>query len=231
MLGLATIGQSPRDDVAQSMFGGVNHPALVQAGALDNLSDAEILALYPARGEHPLVTRLIDGTEVVIAKERVTPLMNNVLRVLTNRGATIVCVLCTGEFRGLTSDARIVYPERVLTGVVDAILPSGLLGVVMPHKGQRGSMLGKWRRSQRPVELSVVSPYDGLGSFECAAADLASAGAELIVLDCMGYSAMMQAEAQAAVAVPVMVANCVVGAILATMIPQLSGSYQNAVRL
>lgn len=229
MLGLATIGQSPRDDVVSSMFAEVNFAEFVQAGALDYLDDAEIQALYPLSGEHPLVTRLVNGTEVVIAKERVTPLMNDVLRLLTKRGATIVCVLCTGEFEGLTSDARIVYPDRVLNGVVDAILPTGVLGVVMPHHGQRGVMLEKWRRAQRAVELGVVSPYDGTGSFGFVAAELESAGAEMIVLDCMGYSAVMRAEAQEAVTIPVVVANGVVGAILATMIPHLSSSYQNTV--
>ncbi len=229
MLGLATIGQSPRNDVVQSMFEPLAEPVLLQAGALDALSATEIAALSPQSGEHPLVTRLVDGTEVVIAKERVTPLMRGAIQKLEAEGATIICVLCTGEFSGLTSRRRIVYPDRVLAGVVDAILPAGTLGVVMPHAGQRDTMLHKWSRPDRAVELSVVSPYDGSGSFESAATALLAAGAELIVLDCMGYTRAMQAEAQAAAPIPVVVANAMVGAVLASMLPSLAQSRQDAV--
>lgn len=231
MLGLVTIGQSPREDVARSMFGNSNHPEVVQSGALDALGFAEIDALAPRDGEHPLVTRLADGSEVVIAKERLTALMNDAIQRLERSGATIICVLCTGEFAGLVSDRRIVYPDRVLAGVVDAVLLDGTLGVVIPHSGQRVSMARKWARPRRTVELSVVSPYDESGSFERSAEELISAGADMIVLDCMGYSVDMQAEAQAAVSVPVMVANGVVGAALTSMLPRLSGSSQYTARL
>lgn len=231
MLGLVTIGQSPREDIIQSMFGHSSHPDLVQAGALDTLGVAEISVLAPRDGDHLLVTRLADGAEVVIAKERVTALMNDAIQRLERSGATIICVLCTGEFTGLVSERRIVYPDRVLAGVVDAVLPEGTLGLVIPHVGQRDSMARKWARSRRSVELSVVSPYDESGSFERAAVDLVSAGSDMIVLDCMGYSVDMQTQAQSAVSVPVMVANGVVGAVLTSVLPRLSGSLQYAVRL
>jgi protein AroM len=231
MLGLVTIGQSPRKDVIESMFGHSNHPAITQAGALDTLDVAEIVALAPRDGEYPLVTVLVDGTEVVIAKERLTALMNDAIQRLDRAGATIICVLCTGEFSGLVSARRIVHPDRVLAGVVDALLPSGTLGVVIPHLGQRDSMARKWARSRRSVELSVVSPYDESGSFERAAVDLLSAGCDMIVLDCMGFSVDMQAEAQPAASVPVVLANGVVGAVLSSILPRLSGSVQYALRL
>lgn len=231
MLGLVTIGQSPRNDVVQSMFGRFNHPDLIQAGALDFLSTPEIIALAPRDGELPLVTRLGDGAEVVVSKERITALINDAIQRLERSGAVMICVLCTGEFKGLASERRIVYPDRVLSGVVDALLPGGALGIVIPHAGQRDSMARKWVRPRRSVEMSVVSPYDESGSFEHAAVDLVSSGSDIIVLDCMGYSTTMQAQAQAAVSMPVLLANGVVGAVLASMLPRLSGSAQQSVRL
>lgn len=228
MLGLVTIGQSPREDIVQSMFVHGTVPRLLQLGALDGLSPAEIAALSPQPGEHPLVTRLADGTEVVVAKERLTDVMNAAIERVERLGASIVCVLCTGEFAGLESRQRIVYPDRVLAGVVDAMLPDGKLGVIMPHEGQRQSMVRKWGRPARSVELRVASPYQASGSFECAASELTSMGCEMVVLDCMGYSKTMQAQAQSAIKIPVLLANGVVGAVLAAAVPGLSSLAQDA---
>src|SRR5688500_12224285 len=67
MIALVTIGQSPRPDVSSSMFNEPTRQRLLEAGALDGLSDAMIHALTPVDGDHPLVTRLGNGSEVVVA--------------------------------------------------------------------------------------------------------------------------------------------------------------------
>lgn len=230
MLGLATIGQSPRDDVVPSMFG-TPSPTMPQAGALDGLTPSQVAELAPGPDEHPLVTRLRDGSEVVIAKERVTPLLEAAIARLEDQGANIVCVLCTGEFVDISSVARIVYPDRVLAGVIDAVLPSGTIGAIVPHEGQRQSMIAKWSGRARAVEIATVSPYSGGATFGDAAAALERAGAELIVMDCMGYSLEMQSKAQTAVTVPVILANRVVGAVLSALVPSLAGQLEHPVRL
>lgn len=219
MLGLATIGQAPREDVVASMFTDIDSGAIIQAGALDGFDSSTINGLGPKDGEQPLVTRLNDGTEVVISKERVTPLLSDAIQLLEAHGATLICVLCTGQFQGLSSTRRIVYPDSVLAGVIDALLPVGKLGVLIPHAGQNVSMRQKWARDARGVELRVASPYDLSSSFEDAARGLEHAGADMIVLDCMGYTRQMQARARSSVNVPVLLANELVGSVLGSMIP------------
>lgn len=162
-------------------------------------------------------------------KERLTDVMNDAVRRVEHDGATIICVLCTGEFTGLRSARRIVLPDRILAGVVDALLPEGRLGIVVPHEDQCDSMTRRWSGPARSVALRVVSPYQGVGSFANAVSDLATEGCEMIVLDCMGYSRTMQAQAQAAVETPVLLANAVVGAVLASMVPGLSSVAQDVV--
>lgn len=228
MLGLVTIGQSPREDIVTSMFGGPGQGGIVQAGALDDLSPSAIANLSPRPGEHPLVTRLNDRSEVVVSKERVTPLLADAVQRLEAEGATIICVLCTGAFQGLVSTQRMVYPDALLTTVVDAILPAGVLGVIIPHAGQSRGMVSKWMRGHHRVELQVVSPYDESMSVERAAASLASAGVDLIVMDCMGYTTDMQERAQSTAEAPVLLANGVVGGVLASIFPHLTGSRQHS---
>ena len=62
IIGMATIGQTPRIDVVPAMER-ILGPEVktIQAGALDGLTSHEISALAPAPGEQPIITRLRDG--------------------------------------------------------------------------------------------------------------------------------------------------------------------------
>ena len=71
-LGIITIGQAPRDDIAD-LFA-QHAPAgtkVVLRGALDGLSDAEVDAARPENGGDTLYTRLRGGRDVKISKKAV----------------------------------------------------------------------------------------------------------------------------------------------------------------
>ena len=71
-LGIVTIGQAPRDDIAE-LFA-AQAPAgtrVILRGALDGLSDAEVDALPPLNGADTLYTRLRGGRDVKISKQAV----------------------------------------------------------------------------------------------------------------------------------------------------------------
>jgi protein AroM len=218
LIGLATIGQSPRADVVRTMFDSNTSNGVLQAGALDGLDAATIAGLAPASHEHPLVSRLADGNEVVIAKERLIPLLESAIQRLEAGGSSLICVLCTGEFYLGTRSVRLVYPDRLITGVVDALLPTGHLGVIIPHLGQTGSMIEKWQREGRHVSIEVHSPYSGATSPAVTAARLDDQGCEMIVFDCMGYTREDQDAAQSVCDVPVFLASGLVGSILGSIV-------------
>jgi protein AroM len=218
MLGLVTIGQSPREDVVASMFGSSEQLSAVEGGALDLLDRQQIAALAPGEDEHPLVTRLRDGSEVVVAKERLMPYLIDAVERVEQAGCDTICMLCTGEFPRLGDRALVIYPDRLVQHVVEALLPSGTLGVLMPHEGQRQGMLAKWTTPSRATVVAVASPYSAAGQIADAVAGLADAGAQAIVLDCMGYDRRMLADARAAASVAVLLSNGVVGSVLRELV-------------
>lgn len=214
MLGLVTIGQSPRDDVIASMLGQPASGVCVEAGALDLLDLHEIAALSPTHGEQPLVTRLRDGREVVIGKERLMPHMQRAIERLEADGCGTICVLCTGEFPPLGRSALMIYPDRIVFHLVEALLPEGTLGVLMPHPGQETGMLEKWTTATRSTVTAVASPYSESGQIATEIQRLVNAGADGIVLDCMGFDRRMLADARSATNKPVILANGIVGGVL-----------------
>ncbi|HUZ02269.1 MAG TPA: AroM family protein [Thermomicrobiaceae bacterium] len=213
-IGLITIGQGPRDDVVASMFDARPPAGLLQAGALDLLDDDAIGRLGPRPGDDPLVTRLGDGREVEIAEGRIVEHLQGALDRVVDAGAGIVVVLCTGEFPELRSRVPIIFPDRLLRGTVDALLPAGVLGVLMPHRGQGSLMSRKWATATRSIACAVASPYTESSVLAMRARELASRDVDLIVMDCMGYDRRMKSAVAAAVGLPTMLANRLVGRIV-----------------
>ncbi len=110
-IGMTTIGQSPRDDLVPYMEESFSRRVTVlQRGALDGLTRAEIAGLAPRPGQGTLVTRLVDGSEVTLSYEAVLPRMQAAVDELIARGAELLVVLCGADWSALRSALLIVNP-------------------------------------------------------------------------------------------------------------------------
>jgi protein AroM len=204
-LGLATIGQSPRPDICRTYAAVIGaEVGIVEAGALDSLTVREIDGLAPEEGDTPLVT-LAHGAEVRIGKAAITPLLQRAIMRVVENGASVVVVLCTGHFEGLTAPVPLIEPDRVLDGFMRAIQPSGRLGVVMPDAGQEGMMRRKWHGYD--LTLATASPYQPPTEWAALIERFVSAGVAAIVLDCMGFDPTAKAFFAARAHVPVLCAQ------------------------
>ena len=189
-IGAVTIGQSPRTDVVPEFlkaFGG--DCELLQCGALDGLSYADVQDLAPTAGDYILVTRMRDGTEVKIAERYINERMKMCVRQLEENGAGLIVLFCTGEFPELESSCLVLKPDILMEHLIPGILPKGRLGAVLPSADQIPLLGEKWKRLGLEVELTAVSPYSGTrADFETAATRLESQKVDLIVLDCIGFN-------------------------------------------
>src|SRR5262249_32537007 len=157
-VGVITIGQSPRDDVVPDLEKILGPEVrVVQAGALDGLGRDAIARLAPTEGQYPLITRLLDGTSVVIAKEAIVPLLQGCIDRLAS--ATALAILCTGAFPRFRSAWPVLEPDRLLFGVAQAIVGAGPLGVIIPIEGQRAAATAHWGRIAPDPTVVVASPY------------------------------------------------------------------------
>lgn len=230
MLGLVTIGQSPRDDIVVAMFGEEEPGGLVQTGALDQLSHSEILALAPASNEPVLVSRLRDGNEVDLAKPRLMIHVQQAVDGAIDQGATVVCVLCTGDFSQIDArGVRLVTPDKLVRAIVDVMLPAGRLGVLMPHCGQAVMMREKWTSGGRSIIAITLSPYAPDAAPSRAVQELVDANVDLVVMDCMGYTREHWKVVRSELSVPVVLSNGLTGSILREV--ALAGSIHHSLQV
>jgi len=223
---MVTIGQAPRVDVVPEMAKLLGAAEIVERGALDGLTPAEIEPLAPGAGDEVLVTRLRDGSPVFLGKRRVTPLVQAKLDELDALEVTLTVLLCTGAFHGLHSRRPLVEPDKVLLGMLRAIRFAGRLGVLTPSPRHVAQTEARWRNEGFDPVVVALSPYDeertGAGQAAAGAEAIAGAlragGVGMVVLDCIGFKPAARTELAQRVGVPVLVANLLVARLVAELI-------------
>ena len=189
-LGLLAVGQSPRTDyvpVIASLTGPSVH--IMEKGVLDGLDRPAMQALAPASSqEHPVITRLNDGSSVVMSKAALTGLVNARLREFAECGVDLAVLMCTGAFQGIVrpEGLHLLSGKDIIDGCVRAAVPAGSrLGVLVPLESQEAFSGGKFSHMGYDVVTAHASPYGEMSELEAAAASLQ--GCEAVVLHCMGY--------------------------------------------
>ncbi len=190
-IGFITIGQSPRVDVFRDI--GPLLPRnieIVERGALDGYTKDEVLEkLRPGEGEVVYVTRLRDGTEVMISKNIAIELVRTKIEELANEGVDLIVILCSGEFPEYRVGIPIIYPDKLLKSIVSSLNITGTLGVLAPSEKQIQYMRRRWSEIHQDLEIRAISPYtSSLEEFTRIGKELAAKNIRYIVMDCIGYT-------------------------------------------
>lgn len=207
-LAFVTIGQSPRDDIVPEMLADIGGDVEAhQFGALDELPENEIRALVPGPGETSFATRLRDGREIAISKERVEIRLEELLERVDQQGFDAVVLLCTGTHVKPLSRTLMIESQRVVDSMVESLAASSQrLGVILPLERQVEEF-PKRHVFSRTTKLIAASPYAGDNIAEKAAA---LAECDLVIMHCMGYSEAMRAAARQAISAPVLLSRRIV---------------------
>ncbi|SMF59290.1 protein AroM [Tistlia consotensis] len=201
-----TIGQAPRVDLTPEILAEVRCPLdVVEVGALDGLSDAEVAALAPGAGEERLVSRLVDGREVILGKTRIQQRLQALFDELDGQGFDLIVLLCTGHFEPFRVKTLFLEPQLAVDHFVQGLAYGAeTLGILVPNEKQIDEFHGIDGKQSR---VSFASPY-GEERFEAAGRELA--GTDLVVMHCMGYSEAMRRRVAAASGRPVMLSRRIV---------------------
>ena len=217
VVGVLTIGQSPRTDVTPSIQSIVGPKVtIIESGGLDSLSDTNMQLIAPEVSDTTYISKLRNGNSVKIGKSKLLPLLQTELSKLEEE-TDIILMLCTGDFPMLKTTKPIIYPDKVLNHVVSAILASGSLGLIIPLEEQREQLVEKWKQQNLQLFVEVASPYEK-SDVAGAARSLKRQGADIIVLDCMGYNELHKTEAVKGSGLPVILPRTLTARIISEYI-------------
>jgi len=211
-IGFLTIGQSPRVDVLEDIRPYINTDVkIVECGALDEFTYNEVVEkLAPEPGHTTYVTRMRDGTQVKISKEKIIPLMQKCIYKLQD-DVDLIIILCSGEFPEFSSKTPIIYPSKLLKSFAEAFYVSGSVGILVPLKEQISYAKKKWGSIFSDLYIRAISPYrSSLEEFRQITLDLMDKDIKLVILDCIGYSTKHKQVVQEILNKPVISARTVV---------------------
>src|SRR5947207_3879399 len=218
-LGIITVGQAPRDDIA-SLFA-AHAPAgtkVILRGALDGLSDGEVDALKPENGADTLYTRLRGERDVKISKKAVIARSSQTLAKLRDDGCDVLVYACTGDFPPMPGDEGVLFPSRVLNGLATALLPRGRLGLLIPLAEQAEKLSTKWARPGLEIVAEALAPSADAREADAAARRLAAKKPDLVAMDCMSYTPLTKQQVKPALGVPALLAITATGRVLREML-------------
>jgi protein AroM len=188
-----TIGQAPRMDIVPSIEEALpKGMTCVHAGVLDGMTPDRVKRDFtPRAGREQVISRLTTGETVVLDREAIRRGLQAKINELCDLGCGVILVLCTGRFEGLTATgAMLLEPDHVLPPLVQAVARTSRVGVVVPLPSQMQAEMLKWRLLERPIS-GAATPYDDDKESRAlvrTASELQEKGAQIIVLDCMGYT-------------------------------------------
>jgi protein AroM len=222
VVGMLTIGQAPRDDVAPAMREFLPDGLLIpQRGALDGLSKQEIAAYTVDEGETGIVTKLTDGSSVLLSHRKILPAMQTqVDRLVRDDSADLIVVLCGADWSALRSDRLIINPGTLFPAVIGSLAAGRKLGIIKPDAGQVQKEHARYAERGINAVVTSASPYAGserLNLATEAATTLRDAECELVWMTCVGMDAAMRDIVASITGVPVILAH----ALLARIVTEL----------
>ncbi len=228
-IGMATIGQAPRDDVVPAMRAWLPPDTeIIERGALDGLRTADTQPYWADAGQPGIITRLQNGDSVLLSHARILPLMQAAVDELVDtHGAELIVVLCGADWSDLRSPRLIVNPGTLFPAIVGALSAGRTLGIIKPDASQVAKEQARYAARGLTAAVTSASPYTGpqrLDDARAAAEMLRDAGCELVWMTCVGMDSAMRDVVADVTGVPVLLAQ----ALLARNVAELMSSTEPA---
>lgn len=192
-IGTVTIGETPRtavlSDIRSLMTTDVQ---IVEKGALDDLSPAERANLAPQAHDEMLVTRMRDGHEVVLGRNRILPRLQHRITELDREAeVSLIALLCSGAFPPFECTKPFITPYQLLRGVLASMSVAGRVGMMVPSADQIQPIMAGYADLGHKMLVMGVSPFAGREGIARAAETLRGK-VDVVFMNCFGYDLVMK---------------------------------------
>lgn len=183
-----SVGQSPRSDLIDEMLKSLDVPIeALEIGALDGLSPQEIDAYRPrpGPGETSIISRLADGSDIVLSKPRIGQRMAEIVAAFSPNQYDLVVILSTGLFRDFESNCPTVNAQRAIESAIISLAAHGtVVGLIQPLE-----------RQIHELDIPALASYEVQAAYArdgdralLASALMDLSGSEIIVLNSVSFT-------------------------------------------
>lgn len=220
-LATVTLGTAPQGDLHPLLLEHIPEAQIAHFGLLNGLSATEIAQRFaPVAGEKITMMHTEDGSFITLSAAKVSDTLQKIVNALEEQGFTTILILCAGEYKELaTENAVLLDPYRILPPLVNAIAGSDQVGIMVAREEYIGEQAYKWRSLSIKPHFAVASPWEvGDDGLMDAALKLQELGADVIVLDCLGYQQRHRDFLQKMLGIPVLLSNTLIASLAAELL-------------
>ena len=220
-LATLTLGQAPRRDLQPLLLEHLSENSIAHFGLLDGLSAAEIEQRYaPQPGEKVTMTHMEDGSYVVLSAARVEVALQALIDKLEAQGFETFLLLCSGEYKNLEAgNSVLLEPYRILPPLVNAIASGHQVGIMVAREEYLDEQACKWKSLVQKPFYVVANPWQPIDhELTEAALQLQEQGADIVVLDCLGFTQRHRDFLQKLLGIPVLLSNTLIAKLAAELV-------------
>ncbi|ABP59545.1 MULTISPECIES: AroM family protein [Enterobacteriaceae] len=212
-LAILTIGVVPVSEVLPLLTEHVSEQQITHLSLLAGISREEVMEDYAiGTGEDPLPTMLSDGELAHVSHQKVERALQGIIEVLDNQGYDVILLMSTAPISGLVArNSILLEPMRIIPPLVASIVDGHQVGVIVPIQELLDNQANKWKVLQKMPLFALANPiWDSETKLIAAGRELLDQGADVLMLDCLGFHQRHRDLLQKALDVPVLLSNVLV---------------------
>ncbi|EDR3123454.1 AroM family protein [Salmonella enterica subsp. enterica serovar Braenderup] len=212
-LAILTIGVVPMSEVLPLLTEYIDEQHITHHSLLGKMSREDVMADYAVEpGDDPLLTLLNDNQIAHVSRQKVERDLQSVVEVLDNQGYDVIILMSTAAIKSMAArNSILLEPLRIIPPLVASIVDGHQVGVIVPVAELLAAQEKKWQVLQMPPVYSLANPVHGSEQQLIDAGQaLLDQGADVIMLDCLGFHQRHQDILQQALDVPVLLSNVLI---------------------
>ncbi|EBX6499326.1 AroM family protein [Salmonella enterica subsp. enterica serovar Infantis] len=212
-LAILTIGVVPMSEVLPLLTEYIDEQHITHHSLLGKMSREDVMADYAVEpGDDPLLTLLNDNQIAHVSRQKVERDLQSVVEVLDNQGYDVIILMSTAAIKSMAArNSILLEPLRIIPPLVASIVDGHQVGVIVPVAELLAAQEKKWQVLQMPPVYSLANPVHGSEQqlIDAGQAPL-DQGADVIMLDCLGFHQRHRDILQQALDVPVLLSNVLI---------------------
>ena len=212
-LAILTIGVVPMSEVLPLLTEYIDEQHITHHSLLGKMSRDDVLAEYALESdEDPLLTLLNDNELAYVSRQKVERDLQSVIEVLDNQGYDVILLMSTVSIASMTArNSILLEPLRIIPPLVASIVDGHQVGVIVPVEDLMADQAEKWQVLQSPPLFSLANPVHGsTQQLIEAGKDLLEQGADVIMLDSLGFHQRHRDVLQKTLDGPVLLSNVLI---------------------
>lgn len=211
-LAILSVGTVPVDEIMPLLTEHIPEQQITCLNISSRLTYDEIVESYGVSGqEDALCVRLADDVLISVSQRKIEQALQAVIDLLEAQSCELIMVLGDADFARLqTKSAILLLPDRIVPPLVASIVDGHQVGILLSAPDQLTLQQQKWQALDVPPLYGPDAPLYDDAALVHAGGELKTRGADVLVLDCLGFHQRHRDLLQKALEIPVLLSHMLV---------------------